>query len=254
MSARAFNRWQAAGTHFVICVAVALLVVVLMLAVWYPRPLFEAAGGNDLLVILVAVDVVIGPLCTLVIFKAGKWGLKFDLTVIALLQVAALAYGVHIVFLARPAFIVFVKDRFELATAVELAPEELAAAKRPEFRAVPLTGPKLVAGDFPADPAERSRLAQAALAGMDLQHFPRYYVPYTERRKEVLAKADTVARLRKAEPGIAKVVDEHLKDSGTKEDAVRVLLLRTRFAWIAVLIDPATAEPVKMLLAEKIAP
>ena len=252
MSARAFNRWQAAGTHLGICVLIALAVVTLMLAAWYPRPLFEAAGGNDLLFILVGVDVVIGPLCTLVIFRSGKWGLKFDLAVIALLQVAALVYGVYIVYLARPAFIVFVKDRFELATAVELAPEELAAAKYAEFRTVPLSGPQLAVAQMPQDAAGRRKIMTALLAGLDLHHFPGYYAPYAEHRKEVLAKADTVARLRKSEPEIARVVDQWLASSGTREDAVRVLLLRTRFAWIAVLIDPATAEPLKMLLAQKI--
>ena len=97
MSAKAFSRWQAAGTHFLICVAIAVVVVVLMLEVWYPRPLFEAAGGNGLLYILVGVDVILGPLLTLVVFKAGKRGMKFDLAAIAAVQVAALIYGCHIV-------------------------------------------------------------------------------------------------------------------------------------------------------------
>jgi hypothetical protein len=252
MSTRAFSRWQAAGTHLLICVVIAAAVITLMLGVWYPGPLFEAAGGTGLLYILVGVDVILGPLLTLVVFKSGKRGMKFDLAVIGLVQVAALVYGVHIVFLARPAFIVFVKDRFELVTAVDLLPAELAAAKFPEFRSVPWTGPQLALADMPTEPAERNRLMLATLSGLDLQHFPRYYVPYAGRIKEVLAKADTLERLRKTEPAIARVVDEYVKSSGTREAEVRVLLLRTRFAWLAVLIDPTTAQPLKMLLGEKI--
>lgn len=252
MGASAFNRWQAAGIHFAICVAVAAVVVAVMLALWYPRPLFEAAGGNKLLFILVGVQVVLGPLLTLVVFKSGKRGMKFDLAVIALVQFVALVYGGHVVFLARPAYIVFVKDRFELATAAEIDPQELAAAKRPEFRTLPWTGPRLVAADMPTDPAERNRLVELAFAGLDLQHFPRYYVPYAERAQEVLAKAGSIAGLRKTDPVTAKAVDEYLADSGTREDEVRSLLLRTRFAWIAVLVDPQTAQPVKMVLGERI--
>ena len=249
---KAFSRWRAAGTHLLISLAIAAGVVTLMLAVWYPRPLFEAAGGNDLLFIVVGVDVVLGPLLTLVVFKSGKPGMKFDLAVIGLVQLAALVYGGHIVALARPAFVVFVKDRFELATAVELDPAELAQAKYPEFRAPPWDGPKLAAADLPTDPAERKKVIEAAMAGLDLQQFPRYYVPYAERAREVLASAVTVARLRATEPLTAQAVDDYLKASGTKEDAVRCLMLRTRFAWVAVLIDPRTARPVKMLLGEKI--
>lgn len=252
MNARAFSRWQAAGTHFLICLVIAAAVVALMLGVWYPGPLFEAAGGTGMLYILVGVDVILGPLLTLIVFKSGKRGMKFDLAVIGLLQIAALIYGVYILFLARPAFIVFVKDRFELVTAVELEPDELAKAKYPQFRAPGWTGPQLAAADAPADPKERSKLLDAALAGFDLQHFPRYYVPYAERTKDVLAKAETVARLRVSEPVSAKVLDAYLASSGVSEDEVRVLLLRTRFAWIVVLLDPKSAQPLKMLIGEKI--
>ena len=185
-------------------------------------------------------------------FKSGKRGLRFDLAVIGLVQIAALAYGVYIVYLARPAFIVFVKDRFELVTAVELEPDELAKAKYPQFRTPGWTGPQLAAADMPADPKERSKLLDAALAGFDLQHFPRYYLPYAERTKDVLAKAETVARLRVSEPVSARALDAYLASSGLKEDEVRVLMMRTRFAWIVMLLDPKTAQPTKMLIGEKI--
>ena len=246
------SRWRAAGLHLLICLAIAAAVVTLMLAAWYPRPLFEAAGGNDLLFILVAVDVVLGPLITLIVFRSGKPGMKFDLAVIATVQLGALLYGVYVVALARPAFIVFAKDRFELATAVELDPAELAAAKYPQYRSVPWTGPLLVAGVIPTDPAEQKKLIDLSLAGQDLQHFPRYWEPYEQHAKEVLAKADTIARLRVTDPDTAKEVDAWLASSGTREEEVRSLLLRTRFAWIAVLIDPKTAQPVKMVLGERI--
>lgn len=249
---KALSRWQAAGLHFLICLAIAAVTVTVMLMVWYPRPLFEAAGGNDLLFILVAVDVVLGPLLTLVVFKAGKRGMKFDLWVIGLVQVAALAYGVHIVYLARPAYVVFIKDRFELASAVDLTEDKLAEAKYPQFRKVPVTGPVLAATDFPTDPAERQKVIEAAFAGLDLHYFPKYFVPYAERRDQVLAAAMTMERFRAAEPQSARAADEWLASSGTPPGAVRALLLRTRFAWIVVLVDPATAQPVKMLVGEKI--
>jgi hypothetical protein len=219
---------------------------------WFPGALFEAAGGLGLLYLLIGVDVVLGPLLTLIVFKAGKPGMKFDLAVIATLQLAALVYGFSVVAQARPAFVVFVLDRFEMVAEVELAPEELAAATRPEFRSVPWTGPKLVAADMPTDNAERQKLVELAQAGVDLQHFPKYYVPYEERTKEVLAKALTIAKLRATEPANMPAVEAWLKSSGTKEDEVRALLLRTRFAWLVVLVDPRTAQPVKMLVGERI--
>jgi hypothetical protein len=252
MSARAFNRWQAAGTHLLICLAIAATAISVILGVWFPGPLFEAAGGLGLLYILVGVDVALGPLLTLIVFKSGKPGMKFDLAVIGTVQLAALVYGCSVVALARPVFVVFVLDRFELVTAAELAPEELAQARFPEFRTLPWSGPALAAADLPTDPAERQKMIELAMSGIDVQNFPRYYVPYAQRTREVLARADTIARLRATEPVTSKAVDAWLASSGTSDEAVRALLLRTRFAWVAVLIDPGTAQPVKMLLGEKI--
>lgn len=247
----ALGRWRAAGLHLALSAVVAVAVTALMLGLWYPRPLFEAQGGNELVMILVGVDVVAGPFLTLLVFKAGKPGLKFDLAAIALTQLAALAYGVHVVALARPAYLVFVLDRLEIVTAAELGDELLAEARYPEFRAAPWTGPRLAAADLPADPAEREQLIRLSAVGLDAQNFPRYYVPYGARRAAVLAKAQTVAAFRADEPATARIVDGYLADTGTPEDAVRVLLLRTRLAWVAVLVDPASALPVKMLLGER---
>jgi hypothetical protein len=249
---RRLTRWHASGIHLLISAGIAAAVLTLMLAVWYPQPFFEATGGNDLALILIGVDVVLGPLLTLIVYKAGKRGLKFDLVAIAVFQLAALAYGGHVIYLARPAFVVFVKDRFEVASAVELEPERLAEARYAQYRRLPWTGPVLVAGEWPTQRAEQQMLLDAALAGQDLQHFPRYYAPYAQGRSTILSKAEPIARVRATEPAVGKVIDDWLARSRLREEDVLYLRLRARQAWVAVLIDRKTAEPVKMLVAEKL--
>lgn len=244
------TRWQASGLHLLISIAIAAAVLALLLLVWYPGPLFEAMGGMGLLLILVGVDVVLGPAITLIIFKQGKRGLKLDLVIIGTVQLAALLYGVQVMYLARPAFIAFVKDQFQVATAAELEPERLAEAKYPQFRQPPIGKPMFVASDIPNDPVSRSELTNAVLAGLDVQHFPKYYVPYSERTREILAASQPIERIRKTEPETGKIIDAYLARSGKKESDLRYLPLRGRQAWIAALIDARTAEPVKLLLAE----
>ena len=173
------SRWRASGIHFLLSAAVATAVLAFMLSVWYPRPLFEAAGGDRLIFILVAVDVTIGPLITLIIFKAGKEGLKLDLAVIATLQLAALAYGMHTVYVARPVYLVFTKDRFELVSAADLEADDLKKA-RPEFDHLPLGRPKYIAAVPPSDREARQKLLTESLRGKDLQMHPQYYVPYEQ--------------------------------------------------------------------------
>src|SRR6185295_13123758 len=98
MEKKKVTRWRASGLHLLISIAVAVGVLALMLSLWYPGPLFEAAGGNDLLFILVGVDVVVGQLITLVIFRSHNRGLKFVVGLIAALQIVALNYRMHAVY------------------------------------------------------------------------------------------------------------------------------------------------------------
>ena len=245
------SRWRAAGIHLLISAGIAAVVLALMLGVWYGPTLFQAMGGAGLALILVGVDVVLGPALTLIVFRSGKRGLKLDLAAIALLQLAALLYGCYIVGLARPAFIVFVKDQFQVATVAELEPQYLAEARYAEYRRAPWSGPELVYGDWPKDQEEQQQLMFAGLAGVDLQHFPKYYAPYEQGKDEILAKAQPLSSVRTTEPEAAKVIDEWVARSGADAQNLRYVRLRGRNAWVAVLIDGRTAHPVKMLLTER---
>ena len=252
MEKKKLTRWQASGLHVLISAAVAVAVLAFMLSVWYPGPLFEASGGNDLVLILIGVDVTLGPLITLIIFRSGKPGLKFDLAMIGALQIAALTYGMHAVYLARPAFIVFVADQFQMVSAAELDPEELAKARYPEFRQAPLGGPMLAFAEMPTDFAQLRQFAVLGLMGHDMQEFPRLFAPYGERTAQVLAKAWTLAKVRSLEPDVGKIVDDWLAQSGNREADIRYLRLRARRAWLAVLIDAKTALPVKLLITHRV--
>jgi hypothetical protein len=233
------SRWKAAGLHFLICLGVAVLVVTLMLAVWYPSPLFHAMGGDHLVGILIGVDVVIGPLVTLIIFSPGKAGhlIGFDLAVIACLQLTALGYGVYVVAEARPAYIVFARDRFEVTTANDIRDAELAKVTRPEFAAIPWGGPVRVGVEMPKDPGEQMRIIMSAAAGADLKTFPQYYVPYAEQAKAAAARARPIALLRAAHPEQKAEIAAAVAATGLKEDAMGFLPLRARRQDMAVLVD-----------------
>ena len=99
------SRWKAAGIHFSLSVVLVSLVFVGLIALWYPPELWRMAKVGGLVMILASVDVTLGPLLTLAVFKHGKRGMKFDLAVIALLQIAGLVYGLHVMFQSRPVFL-----------------------------------------------------------------------------------------------------------------------------------------------------
>jgi hypothetical protein len=76
-------------------------------------------------------------------------------------------------------------------------------------------------------------------------------VPYGERRAQILAKAAPLERMR-GDDDVRGAIDEFLAEAGAGAKDVPSLLLRTRFAWLVVLLDPKTAEPMRMLLGKKI--
>ena len=244
-TARLAVRARAAAVHLSISMLVTAGVFASMIALWYPWPVFLAAGAPELLLLVSICDVVLGPALTFVVFRPGKRGLKFDLAVIAVLQLGALGYGVHTVFIARPVFTVFAVDRFELVSQADIEAEQLAKA-RPAFRALSITGPRLVAAELPADAGERGTLLMAAATqGIDLKHLPQHYREYESVRTRGLVKSMPVDKLR--EYNDPARVTAALAALGRAPTSLRYSPLRGVKRDLTVLFDAATGEIVRIV-------
>ena len=66
------TRKQAFLSHFCLSALIVLTVLTVILAVWYPGPFFQIIGAFEVIKILIAVDLVLGPLLTLILFKPGS--------------------------------------------------------------------------------------------------------------------------------------------------------------------------------------
>jgi len=232
------SRWKAAGIHLSINAVIALLAAGLIYGVWYPHPYSQAAGAGTLVLLLLGVDLVLGPLLTLVVFKAGKKGLKFDLAAIAVMQACAFVYGLHVVAAARPAFIVGVIDRFVLVSANELDQADLDKATDPAFRSVPWTGPRLVGAQMPTDAKQRADVAFSGMDGKDLEKFPQYYVPYSTVAPTLLSHALTIDVFKHTHSESTLEIDQWLKahPSNAPSDVV-ILPLRARKQSLTMLME-----------------
>src|SRR5450432_3757017 len=167
------SRWKAAGIHLLISLTIATLVGSLIYFVWYPPPYFQVAGGNTLMLLIMSVDVVLGPFLTLAVFKAGKKGLRFDLCLIAMLQISAFCYGIFIIAIARPIFVVAEPDRFIVIAANDLDDADLAQAKQPQFGGRSWSGPRLVGAIAPTEGEEANAVLTSGLAGKDIDKLPK---------------------------------------------------------------------------------
>ena len=108
------TRIKAALSHLLVSIIIFSVVIAVLLFIWYPPPYFTASGGWQGLKIAAGVDLVLGPLLTLIIFDITKSQKKLvgDLIVIALLQFTALTWGVHTIYSQRPVAVVFWEHEF----------------------------------------------------------------------------------------------------------------------------------------------
>lgn len=188
-------RLKAFLVHLAGSVLIALLALLLVFRLWYPAPLHQALGVTHIFLLLLLVDVVIGPLLTLLVFKVGKKTLLLDLTVIAGLQLAALGYGLWTVAEGRPAWVVFNVDRFDLVQVVDIDTRKLGEAPV-EYRQPPWLGPRWVAALRPADAEESNELTLEALfSGLDLPQRPNLYQPLASQREALQHSMQPLAAL-----------------------------------------------------------
>jgi hypothetical protein len=242
------SRLLAAGMHLGISLAIAALAAWLVFAVWYPYPYREISGGRELFLIVVVVDVVMGPLLTLTVFNTRKpmKELRRDLAVIGLLQLAALAYGLWTVAEARPVHLVFELDRFRVVHAVDVPEEELARAPA-GLQRLPLTGPTLLSLREFKDPRESLDATMAALQGVNLGARPGLWQTYEQGKPQILARARPLGELKTRFPARAAEIDAAVASAPWGGDTMRTVgyipMAARRDFW-TVLLDIRTAEVI----------
>ncbi len=231
------SRWKAATIHLSISIVVGLLVFALLFFVWFPQPYFDAAGGEHLILVLLGVDLVLGPMLTLILFKSGKRGMLFDLCMIGLLQSAALFYGMYVIAESRPVFIVAAVDRFNVVAAADIDPTDLAEGMKPEFRSFSWTGPRLVAVHLPPPGKARTKLMFQGPMGKDVQEYPKYYVDYRQESANLLARAKPIANLLKAQPKAREILNQWFTATKRSEDDVVWVPIVARKSSLTMLLD-----------------
>jgi len=188
------SRFRAAGIHLLCSAMLALGALSVVYLIWYPPPLAAASGVGHIFLTLLSVDVILGPLLTFVIYKKGKKNLRIDLTIIAILQAAAFLYGMYTIAFARPAWIVFNVDRFDLVQVHELDTRYLPI--NPAFRHPSWGGPRWAASQQPLDLEKRNQLIiESAVGGADLPQRPDLYVPLEQEAGNVRTKAHPLQAL-----------------------------------------------------------
>ena len=238
----------ASGVHLVFSCLLACVVAALVFGVWYPAPYSQLSGATTLFLMVVGVDVVLGPLITFIVFNASKTKAKLvgDLIVVAAVQLVALGYGAWTVFAARPVHLVFEYDRMRVVHAAEI-PENFLSLVPAGIDAQPLRGPTLLALRPFKDNAEQTAATFGALAGIVLSTRPELWMPYDKAVPEVLKAAKPVSQLISKTPAFAAPVQRALAQAQRSEADTVYLPLASRSSFGTVLLDAKTGQPVALL-------
>lgn len=234
------EKLRAFSLHFLVTLAMALISAVVIFLLWYPDPFQTMLGGTRFFLLVTICDLVLGPLTSLVVYnsKKSRRALLLDYSIIAVVQVVAFVYGVMSMANARPIYVAFVKDRFEVVMAEEITDAELQKAKEP-YRSRPKLGPVLVGTQAPTDREQRNELVFASMEGKDVQNFPRYYVDYEKNIDAVKERARPIEELEKLHPQAKELVAAEGLD--TPRDKLRWLPVRSPKAFWTALVDAESA-------------
>lgn len=239
MNRRLPSAFRAASVHLLLSALIATALATLVFGWWYPFPYRELAGGQQLFWTVMAVDVVCGPLLTAVVFNPQKSRreLVLDLSLVVLIQIGALIYGVYSVALARPVVLAYEIDRFVAVPAVDVDTPSLSDAL-PDLRFLSWTGPKLVGTRKARDGKEASLSLTQSLQGLQISARPGWWIPYEESVPDVKLRMRKLDALRaKLEKPQQSLVDEAAVSTGEPVSTLFYLPLTSRELtdWIVLL-------------------
>jgi hypothetical protein len=241
------EKFRAFAIHFATTLVVAALAAALIFFVWYPDPFDAMVGGLKLFTLITGIDLALGPLSSLVVYDSRKSrrALIFDYTVIAILQVSALVYGIYSVAQNRPVYVAFVKDRLEVIAAGEIDEQDWQQAASPKYASPPWSGPELIATYVKRE--DINDALDGGLTGHDIGARPKFYVEYSTQLKTIKRKTRSLAGLERRHKEAIPLIETALSElDRPAEDFGWLPVKHTRGFWTA-LMDRNTGYPVKYL-------
>ena len=233
------EKMKAAGIHLLMSVLIISFVFCLIYFVWYPAPFYEESGGRRLIEIIFGVDLVLGPLLTLIVFNKNK-SLKtnlWDVAVIACFQMFALGYGVNSVFKARPVFVAFEYDRFTVVHANDIDPAQIFSGQTVFPGGLPVCGPELLGVKRPVDESDKLNSMMQSLGGTTAAAQPMLWDFYEKLSPEIIAKSKNVKFLMEKFPNRVTDIASILRKNNINEKNAIFIPMAIKNSFWTVIFD-----------------
>ncbi len=168
-------RLKALGLHLSASTCALSLILGALYLGWYYWPGWALTDVTHVVVVMVGVDVVVGPLLTFVIARASKprRELVRDIAMIVAVQLCALIYGTVSLWHGRPLYYAYSETVLQLVQAYDIDAQESAAGRRlnPDFAPHWYSLPRWIWAPLPQDPSaepENRRLGDPGRRRRDL--------------------------------------------------------------------------------------
>jgi hypothetical protein len=228
---------KAMGWHFTGSLLVAFIVAALVFGVWFPNPYRQLSGGTALFFLIMGIDIVCGPLLTMVLFNPAKpkRELLMDLSLVVVLQLAALAYGIWTVHQVRPLYLVHEVDRFKVIALADVDVAELtklSEALRPSL----FKGPQTIGLRNASKDERETVMFESIQGGRDYGERPSFYATYDSvQGAKAYARARPLDNFVKKHPNKQVELDKLQTQVGSDANLLRYLPVVARQDWVAVL-------------------
>jgi len=233
------NKLKAFFTHFLLSAIAVSLIFLTIVLVWFPSPFLGLTNFKDIATIVIAVDLVLGPLLTFVVFNPKKKSLKKDLAVIVSIQVFALSYGIYTLFLTHPVYITFHDNAFNIVIAKQATPEK---AKYQQLKVSKLSKPTFVF--MKTNKETRDKLfADTMNGGRDIEAHAEFYEPYADNLESILENSLDSVKLFE-EKNLTASSKEFLKEYNARKNDYAYLPLIGTSRNAIIVLDKETAEVV----------
>jgi hypothetical protein len=247
-------RFKAFGAHL-LCSCTALgLVLGGLYAGWYLWPGWYLTGVAAVVAVMAGVDVVLGPLLTLVVASPDKPRrvLARDIGLIGAVQLIALIYGTAQLWHGRPLYYAFSENCMTIVQAYDIDQDALAEARRQKSPLLPhfYSLPRWIWAPLPGDAEQADKIVQSAISGgFDVTARPQYYRPWRDglgELREQLKPVDDIKFFSLKEKNLLK---ERMKAAGFSPEKATGIAFTGRSRPLLAVVDPSNSRILALIQA-----
>lgn len=249
-------RLRALGLHILASVTVLALILGTLYGLWYRWPGWYLADVPRVAAIMVAVDIVLGPLLTFIVAAPSKprKELVRDVSVIVAVQLVALIYGTISLWNGRPLYYAFSENELQLVQAYDIPAEQAALGRSKNAALAPhwYSIPRWIFAPLPADMDERAKIiSQAVSGGYDIVSMPAAYQPWNHGLVALRSQLKPVAELGWFSKVGKDSLAQKMRARGLAPEQANALAFEGRSQPLLAVFEPSTARLIAILIPDK---